>query len=130
MTLRRRISSGGPWEERVGYSRAVVVGDRIWVAGTTGTRPDGTVPSGVEEQVALALEVIARALGEAGGSVADIVAVRLYITRIEEWESVTTAVRAVLGETQPAMTLVQVAGLLLPEHRVEIEVEAVLGSTS
>ena len=130
MTERRRISSGGPWEERVGYSRAVVVGDRVWVAGTTGTRPDGSVPPSVADQVALALEVIARALGEAGGGVADIVAARVYITRIEEWEAVTDAIRAVLGETRPAMTLVQVAGLLLPEHRVEIEVEAVLGSAS
>ncbi|MCC6236093.1 MAG: RidA family protein [Dehalococcoidia bacterium] len=127
MTERRRISSGGPWEERVGYSRAVVVGDRAWVAGTTGTRPDGTVPATVEEQTALALEVIARALGEAGGSVTDIVTARVYITRVEEWEAVTSALRAVLGETRPALTLVQVAGLLLPAHRVEIEVEAVLG---
>lgn len=114
----------------MGYSRAVVVGDRVWVAGTTGTRPDGSVPPTVAEQVTLALEVIARALAEAGGSVADIVAARVYITRIEEWQAVTDAIRAVLGETRPAMTLVQVAGLLLPEHRVEIEVEAMLGSAS
>jgi enamine deaminase RidA (YjgF/YER057c/UK114 family) len=92
---RRRISSGGPWEERVGYSRAVVVG---------------------------------RVLDEAGGGVRDIVAVRIYLTRIEEWEAVTSTIRAVLGETRPAMTLVQVAGLLLPAHRVEIEVEAFTGS--
>lgn len=128
MTGRRRISSGGPWEQRVGYSRAVVVGDRVWVAGTTGTRPDGTVPPTVEEQTALALEVIARALTDAGGSVTDIVAARVYVTRVEEWEAVTTTLRAVLGETRPALTLVQVAGLLLPAHRVEIEVEAVIGS--
>lgn len=130
MTSRRRISSGGPWEERVGYSRAVVVGDRVWVAGTTGTRADGSVPPTVEEQAALAFEVIGRALAQAGGTLADIVAARVYVTRIEEWEAVTTALRAALGETRPALTLVQVAGLLLPAHRVEIEVEAVLRSAS
>lgn len=129
MTERRRISSGGPWEERVGYSRAVVVGDRVWVAGTTGTHPDGTVPPDVEAQADLALQVIGRALREAGGALTDVVAVRAYITRVEEWEAVTTALRRALGETRPALTLVQVAGLLLPAHRVEIEVEAVLGSS-
>ncbi len=127
---RQRISSGGPWEERVGYSRAVVVGDRVWVAGTTGTYPDGTVPPGVDSQAALALEVIGRALREAGGELSDIVAARVYVTRIEEWEAVTGALRDALGETRPALTLVQVAGLLLPAHRVEIEVEAVVGSRS
>lgn len=126
--MRRRISSGGPWEERVGYSRAVVVGDRVWVAGTTGTHPDGTVPADVAAQASLALEVIGRALREAGGELSDIVAARVYITRIEEWEAVTTALRSALGDTRPALTLVQVAGLLLPAHRVEIEVEAVIGS--
>jgi enamine deaminase RidA (YjgF/YER057c/UK114 family) len=130
LTERRRISSGGPWEERVGYSRAVVVGDRAWVAGTTGTHPDGTVPPDVEAQTTLALEVIGRALTEAGGGLADIVTMRVYVTRVEEWEAVTAAIRRALGETRPAMTLVQVAGLLLPAHRVEIEAEAVLGSAS
>lgn len=125
---KRRISSGGPWEERVGYSRAVVVGEHVWVAGTTGTHPDGTVPTDVGEQTTLALEVIGRALRDAGGDLGDIVSARVYVTRIEEWEAVTTALRTALGETQPALTLVQVAGLLLPAHRVEIEVEAVIGS--
>jgi len=130
MAGRRRISSGGPWEERVGYSRAVVVGDLAWVSGTTGTRPDGTVPKGVAEQTSLALDIIEGALREAGGSLADVVAARVYLTRIEEWEAVTETTRPRLGIARPAMTLVQVAGLLLPAHRVEIEVEAVIGSSS
>lgn len=110
MSGRRRISSGGPWEARVDYSRAVGVGDRVWVAGTTGTHPDGTVPPEVEAQASLALEVIGRALHEAGGDRTDIVAVCAYVTRVEEWEAVTTALRGALGGTRPALTLVQVAG--------------------
>ena len=114
----------------MGYSRAVVVGDHAWVAGTTGTRPDGTVPEDVASQTALALDVIEGALREAGGSLADVVAARVYVTRIEEWEAVVEVTRPRLGVARPAMTLVQVAGLLLPAHRVEIEVEAVIGSSS
>lgn len=127
---RRNISSGGPWEERVGYSRAVVVGEHAWVAGTTGTMPDGTVPEDVAAQTALALDVIERALVEAGGALADVVAARVYVTDIEEWESVIEVTRPRLGIARPAFTLVQVARLLLPAHRVEIEVEAVIGSSA
>ena len=106
---RTRISSGGPWEERVGYSRAVRVDDRIWVSGTTGTHADGTVPDGAAEQARLALETIGSALVEAGASLDDVVAARVYVTDIEQWESVTDE---------------------LPAHLVEIEVEAVVGSAS
>lgn len=128
MTARHRVSSGGPWEERVGYSRAIRVGDQVWVSGCTGTRPDGSVPSGVREQTRLALETIERALTELGAGIEDVVVARIYVTDIEEWESVADALSERLGVIRPAMVMVQVARLILPKHRVEIEVEAIAGS--
>jgi enamine deaminase RidA (YjgF/YER057c/UK114 family) len=128
MTARQRISSGGPWEDRVGYSRAVRVGDRVWVSGCTGTRADGTVPAGVLEQARLALETIDRALAEAGSGIADVVSAHIYVTDIEEWELVADALLERFDAVRPAMTLLQVARLILPAHRIEIEVEAVVGS--
>lgn len=128
MAPRTRISSGGPYEERIGYSRAVRVGDRVWVSGTTGTRPDGTIPETAEAQAQLALETIAGALTNAGATIADVVAARFFVVDLADWELVVPAVRTVFREVRPAMTMVRVAGLIDARHRIEIEVEAVAGS--
>ncbi len=125
---RQRVSSGGPWEERVGYSRAVRVGDHVWVAGTTGTHPDGTIPEGAGPQARHALDTIERALIDAGASVADVVVTRTYVVDIDEWEQVAEALKERFGAVRPAMTMVEVSRLMAPEHRVEIEVEAVVSS--
>lgn len=125
---RSRVSSGGPWEDRVGYSRAVRVGNHVWVAGTTGTRPDGSVPDGVEAQARLALDTIEQALVDAGGSIADVVVSRTYVVDIDEWEAVADALRDRFNAVRPAMTMVEVSRLMAPEHLVEIEVEAVISS--
>jgi enamine deaminase RidA (YjgF/YER057c/UK114 family) len=125
---RQRISSGGPWEERVGYPRAVRVGDRVRVSGTTGTQHDGSVPDGAAAQARLALQTIAAAVRDAGASLDDVVAARIYVVEIEEWESIAEVLRESFGVARPAMTMVQIARLLLPAHRIEIEVEAVVGS--
>lgn len=125
---RTRVSSGGPWEERVGYSRAVRVGDRVWTAGTTGTHPDGTIPEGAGAQTRHALDTIERALVDAGASIDDVVVTRTYVVDIDEWEAVAAALKERFGEVRPAMTMVEVSRLMAPEHRVEIEVEAVIGS--
>lgn len=122
------ISSGGPWEARVGYSRAVRAGSHVYVAGTTGTRPDGSVPELVGDQARLALETIEVALAEAGASVADVVRLRVYVTDIEEWEAVADALVERFGDIRPAMTMVEVRRLILPAHRVEIEAEAIAGA--
>jgi enamine deaminase RidA (YjgF/YER057c/UK114 family) len=128
VTERQRISSGGPWEERVGYSRAVRVGDHVWVSGCTGTRADGAVLEGIEAQTRLALEVASNALAEAGATLADAVALRLYLVDFAEFESIHAVLREHFGGARPAMTAVQVAALIDARHRIEIEVEAVLGS--
>ena len=112
----------------MGYSRAVRAADRVWVSGTTGTREDGSVPDDAMSQARVALRIIERALEEAGASMAEVVVARVYVTDIEQWEGVAAALHERLEDARPAMTLVQVERLMLPEHRVEIEVEAVIGS--
>ncbi|TAJ17453.1 MAG: RidA family protein [Dehalococcoidia bacterium] len=128
MTGRIRVPAGGPWGDRIGYSRAVRVDDRVWVSGTTGTRPDGTVPEGTEAQTRLALGIIEQALREAGSSGDEAVRVRVFATDIDEWEAIGAILVEHFGRAKPAMTMVQVARLIDPEHRIEIEVDAVIGS--
>ena len=124
---RRRISSGGPWEAAAGYSRAIVVGNACWVAGTTDAGPDGRSrhPGDPAGQARAALEVIAAALGSAGFSLRDVVRVRVFVTDMARSADVV----AVLGETfrdiRPAATLVAVAALIDPSLAVEIEADAV-----
>lgn len=124
---RRRISSGGPWEAAAGYSRAIVVGDACWVAGTTDAGPDGRSrhPGDPAGQARAALEVITAALGEAGFVLADVVRVRAFVTDMSR----SAEVLAVLGETfrdvRPAATLVEVSALIERSLAVEIEVDAV-----
>ena len=129
MSGRTRISSGSPWESRIGYSRAVRVGDHVWVSGTTGTHPDGTVPEGAINQTRVALGVMQKALQEAGASMNDVVVVRAYLVDISEWEAIGSALGEKFGEVRPALLMVQVAALISPEHRMEIEAEAIIGST-
>lgn len=130
MTDRRRVSSGGPWEARVGYSRAVRVGNLVFVAGTTATNADGSV-HGVDDAYAQAtrcFEVIGRALDEAGASLADVVRTRMFVTDIARWEEVGRAHAEFFGDVRPAATMVQVAALMSPEHLVEVEADAVVPS--
>ena len=127
-SARQRVSSGGPYEDRVGYSRAVRAGDHIWVAGTTGSAPDGTIPPDVASQAGFALDTIEAALVEAGASLAEVVVARIYVTDIDQWEAVADVLRDRLGRARPAMTMVQVARLILPELLIEVEVEAVVES--
>jgi enamine deaminase RidA (YjgF/YER057c/UK114 family) len=128
MTERLRVSSGGPWEERVGYSRAVRVGDHVWVSGSTGTRPDGSIAGSAGAQTRAALDTVERALREAGASIAEVVRVRNYVVDITEWEEVADALRERFGTVRPAMTMVEVTRLISPAQRIEIEVDAVVGS--
>jgi len=126
---RRRISSGGPWEASGGYSRAIVVGDLCWVAGTTDAGPNGRSqhPGDPAGQARAALAVIERALGSAGFMLADVVRVRVFVTDI----ACSAAVLAVLGdvfrEIRPAATMVAVSTLMEPSLEVEIEVDAARG---
>ncbi len=123
---RRRISSGGPWEAAVGYSRAVVVGRRVLVSGTTDAGPDGRSlhPDDAGAQTRASFAIIARALREAGASLDDVVRTRMYVVDRADVADVTAVHGELFAIARPAATLVLVAGLIDPTLRVEVEVEA------
>ncbi len=125
---RQNISSGTPWEEQVGYSRAVRMGKLVFVTGTLAVDEQGnTIGVGdVREQTRAALEKIEKALGEAGATMADVVRTRLYVTNIDDWPQVAEAHRAVFADLRPCTTMVEVSRLFTPEALIEIEADAVL----
>jgi enamine deaminase RidA (YjgF/YER057c/UK114 family) len=124
---RRRIPSGSPYEPAIGFSRALVAGDRVLVAGTAPIWPDGSCDPDPESQAARCLEIILAALAEAGAGPEHVVRTRVYLLDPADWEAVGRAHGAVFAEVRPAATMVVVAALLDPRWRVEIEAEAVLG---
>lgn len=120
------ISSGAAFEERVGYSRAVRVGNRVLVAGTAPIMPDDAdPPRGAYEQATVCLQIIERALHEAGAKLDDVVRTRIYVTDAASIGEVGRAHAAAFGTARPATTGI-VAQLLDPRWLVEIEAEAVI----
>ncbi|MEA2653654.1 MAG: hypothetical protein QOI37_881 [Chloroflexota bacterium] len=126
MTARRRISSGGPWEGTAGYSRAIVVGDSCWVAGTTDAGADGHSrhPGDVAAQARAVLEIIEAALAEAGFALSDVVRTRMFLTDIGDSGEVSAVHGAVFRDIRPAATMVEVSALMDPSLLIEIEAEA------
>ena len=127
MTAPRRVSSGSPYEPRIGFSRAVRVGSRVLVSGTAPVWPNGSCDPDPEVQAQRCLEIILGALGEAGAGPEHVVRTRIYLTHAQDWEAVGRAHGAVFHDVRPASTMVVVAALLDPRWRVEIEAEAVVG---
>ena len=125
-TERRRISSGGPWERVAGYSRAIVVGDTCWVAGTTDAGPDGTWrhPGDISGQAREVIAIIERALAEGGFGLEDVVRTRMFVTDMGDSAALSAVHGEIFGEIRPAATMVAVAGLMHPSLLVEIEAEA------
>jgi len=122
----RLISGHSPYERVAGFSRAVVAGGRVHVAGTAPIPADGSPPpSGAYEQAALCLRIVAEALERAGSSVEHVVRTRIYVTSPEHWDEVSRAHGEVFSEIRPAATCV-VTQLLDPAWKVEIEAEAIL----
>jgi enamine deaminase RidA (YjgF/YER057c/UK114 family) len=123
---RRKISSGGPFEASVGYSRAVALGDSCWVAGTTDAGPDGVSahPGDARAQARAIIGIAERALGEAGFGLDDVVRTRMFVVRRDDIPAVTAAHGEVFRAIRPAATLVLVPGLMDPSFLVEIEFEA------
>jgi enamine deaminase RidA (YjgF/YER057c/UK114 family) len=126
--MRKSVSSGSPYEPVIGFSRAVRVGERIFVGGTAPIGPDGkTVGVGdAAAQTRRCCEIAAQALAGLGASLSDVVRTRMFITRRADWQAVGAAHGEVFGAIRPAATMVVVAGLIDPDWLVEIEFDAVV----
>lgn len=124
---RQNVSSGSPYEPTIGFSRAVRVGDRVLVAGTTPIWPDGSVDPDPEAQARRCIEIMLTALQETGGRPEDVVRTRMYITDVSDAEAVGRAHGSLFSGIRPASTMVVITALLDSRWKVEMELEAVLG---
>ena len=126
------VSSGANWEEKVGYSRAVRTGPHIHVSGTTATDEKGNIvgEGDAYKQTVQAINNIQMALEEADASLTDIVRTRLFVTDIDQWETIGGAHAEAFGEIRPATSMVEVNQLISPELLVEIEATAVVTGDS
>jgi len=128
MTERRLISSGSPYEPLIGFSRAVRVGNTIYISGTVAWGEDGklTAPGDMYSQARQAISNIEKALEEMGATLKDVVRTRIYVTDISRLEEAARAHGEAFGEVRPASTMIEVSGLAQPEMLVEIEAVAVV----
>lgn len=128
MSTRRNIRSGAPWEMLAGYSRAVRVGDRIFVSGTAPVAEDGGVAAVGDpyRQARRCIEIIERALEDAGAGLQDVVRTRIFVTDISQWEAIAKAHHEAFGDVMPATSMVEVARLIHPDMLVEIEADALI----
>ena len=124
---RQNISTGGPWEAKLGYSRAVRVGASLYVSGSTAMTASGLVGKGDPyAQTIQSLKKIEAALQQAGASLADVVRTRMYVVNIDQWQDIGRAHGEVLGNIRSATTMVEVQRLIDPDMLVEIEADAIL----
>jgi enamine deaminase RidA (YjgF/YER057c/UK114 family) len=127
---RQLVSSGSPYEEPIGFSRAVRVGDRVIVAGTAPNWPDGHVDPDVEVQSDRCIEIMLAALAEAGASAEEVVRTRTFLVDPADWEAVGRSHGRHFRGARPASTMVVVTGFLDPRWKVEMEAEAIIGSAA
>ena len=127
MNKKVRVSSGAVWEDKIGYSRAVRVGNIIEVSGTAAIDRDKIIsPNNVQGQTKFIIQKIERALKEAGGTLNDVVRTRIYVTDISQWEAVGKVHGEFFNDIKPATTMVEVKSLIDPNFLVEIEATAIL----
>ena len=126
---RENFSSGTKWEPIVGYSRAVKVGNMVFVTGTTATAEDGSIVGigDLYAQTKQALANIEKVLKRAGAEMRHVVRTRIYVTDIREWEKAGKAHVEYFRDIRPATTMVEVSKLIVPEMLVEVEADAVIG---
>jgi enamine deaminase RidA (YjgF/YER057c/UK114 family) len=129
---RIRVSTGNPYEISVGYSRAVKVGDHVFISGTTAITSDGSIVGENDPyaQTRQTLATIRWALEQAGATMEDIVRYRVYLTRIEDIAEVSRALAETFQPIRPANTLLAVAALADPRMLIEIDADAVIGSAA
>lgn len=127
---RENFSSGAPLEEKVGYSRAVKVGNFVFVGGTTTTNPEGIVEGEGDAylQTKIILQKIEQALSRAGAQLSEVYRVRLYVTDIKQAQEIMRAYSEFFKEIKPVTILVEISALARPAHLVEIEADAIIGS--
>ncbi len=127
MTKRTNITSGAPWEDTVGYCRAVKVGNTVEVAGTTAVDENGTVvhPNDMYAQTVFILQKIEAALKQCGASLNDVVRTRMYVTHIGQWEKAGKAHGEFFSNIKPASTMVEVSALIQHDLMIEIEATAI-----
>lgn len=125
---RAKVFSGAPWEQKVGYCRALKVGNQIFVAGTTAVNEVGILvgEGNAYQQAKFILAKIEKALQELGADMKDVVRTRTFITDISKWEEVGKAHGEYFSTVFPVATMVEVSGLIEPKMLVEIEVDAVI----
>lgn len=124
--MRKNITSGAPWENIVGYCRAVKVGNIVEVSGTAPIKDGKVVGKDAYTQTKVCLEIIEEALMKAGGKMEDVVRTRMYVTDISKWEAIGKAHGEVFGHIKPATTMVEVKSLIDGDMLVEIEASAIL----
>lgn len=128
MKERKNISSGTKWEEQVGYSRAVKLGNYVFISGTTATDEHGAVvgENDMYAQAKFVLQKIERVLKQAGAEMKDVVRTRMFVTDIKKWEEAGKAHAEFFKDIRPATTMVEVKALISPKLLIEIEVDAVI----
>lgn len=128
MAKKKLIRSGAPWEKIVGYSRAVRVGEHVFVSGTAPVGDDGMVVGKCDPyvQTKKCIEIIAASLREAGAGLEDVVRTRMIVTDISRWEEIGRAHQEAFGEIMPATAMFEVSQLIDPDMLVEIEVDAIV----
>jgi enamine deaminase RidA (YjgF/YER057c/UK114 family) len=127
---RENFSSGAPFEDKAGYSRAVRVGSMVFIGGTTSTNSEGVVEGAGDayEQTRITLKKIEDALTRAGARLADVVRVRMYVTDITRGQEYLKAYSEWFKDIRPVITVAEVSALARPDHLIEIEADAVIGS--
>ena len=128
MTKRINISSGTKWEESVGYSRVVKVGNQVFVTGTTSVDEDGNIVGvgDVDKQTEYIISKIEKFLNEAGAKLADVVRTRMFVVNIADWKEIGKVHHKFFKNIKPATTMVEVNGLIEPDLLIEIEADAVI----
>jgi enamine deaminase RidA (YjgF/YER057c/UK114 family) len=125
VTVTRRVSSDAPWEQAVGYSRAVAAGDFVFVTGCTSVEHGEVVHEGdAGAQMAQAIANVGSALARLGADLSDVVRTRMFVTDIAHWPEIGAAHRKAFGDVMPATSMVQVAALIDPRLLVEVEAVA------